>query len=149
MNLETIEKLLQIMEQHGLSELEVREGDLEFRAHRGERSGPYVYQSAHPILHAAAQAGQGNAQAAAGPPKTLEQICTPLVGTFYRRPAPNKPPYKELDDHVAKDDVVCIVEAMKVMNEIRADVSGIIRKILVEDSTPVEYGQPLFLVEPD
>ncbi len=78
----------------------------------------------------------------------LLEIRAPMVGTFYRRPAPDKPPYVEVGDYVKPGDVVCIIEAMKLFNEIEAEVEGVIEKILVEDATPVEYDQPLFLVRP-
>ena len=71
-----------------------------------------------------------------------------MVGTFYRAPAPDAPPFVEVGDEVKEDDVVCIIEAMKIMNEIKAEVRGRIKKILVENGEAVEYGQPLFLVEP-
>mgnify|MGYP000200464638 CR=1 FL=1 len=172
MNLETIEKLIQFMEQHGLTELQVREDALEFKARRGERPvAPFIFQPAHgivnapnaplqetstglPALNPAAvppPAASGVAVAPVAPTpakdKAIKEICSPIVGTFYRRPSPNAPAYKEVGDRVSKDDVVCIVEAMKVMNEIKAEVDGVIRQILLEDGTPVEYGQPLFLVE--
>jgi len=76
------------------------------------------------------------------------EITAPIVGTFYRKPSPDSEPFVEVGDRVEKGQVVCIIEAMKLFNEIESEVSGIIRKILVEDGEPVEYGQPLFLVEP-
>ncbi len=76
------------------------------------------------------------------------EITAPIVGTFYRKPAPDAEPFVEVGDRVEKGQVVCIIEAMKLFNEIESEVSGVIRKILVEDGEPVEYGQPLFLVEP-
>lgn len=75
-------------------------------------------------------------------------IRSPIVGTFYRRPAPDEDPYVEVGDRVSEGDTVCIVEAMKVMNEVRADRAGIVKAILVEDASPVEYGQPLIVLEP-
>ncbi len=75
-------------------------------------------------------------------------IKSPMVGTFYRRPAPDKPPYVEVGDYVKPGQVVCIIEAMKLFNEIESEVEGTIVKILVEDATPVEFDQPLFLVKP-
>jgi len=175
MKLETIEKLIQFMEQHGLTELQVREDDLEFKARRGERPvAPFVFQPAHGIVNAPSAAAAGPENGAGAPPptvsaapnglavptvpapaqtaksgKALKEVCSPIVGTFYRRPSPNAPAYKEEGDRVSKEDVVCIVEAMKVMNEIKAEVNGVIRKIFHEDGTPVEYGLPLFTVEPD
>jgi acetyl-CoA carboxylase biotin carboxyl carrier protein len=76
-----------------------------------------------------------------------KEITSPIVGTFYRAPAPDQPVFVEVGARVSADDVVCIVEAMKVMNEIKAGVNGVVRKILVENATSVEYGQPMFLVE--
>ena len=75
-------------------------------------------------------------------------INAPIIGTFYRRPAPDKPPFVEVGDEVKPGDVVCLIEAMKLFNEIESEVAGRIVKVLVEDGTPVEYDQPLFLVEP-
>ena len=77
------------------------------------------------------------------------QIVSPIVGTFYRSPSPEKPPYLKIGDTVTADSIVCIVEAMKLFNEIESEVSGKIIKILIEDASPVEYGQPLFLVDPN
>lgn len=79
----------------------------------------------------------------------LITIKSPMIGTFYRRPAPDKPPYVEVGSVVKKGDVLCTIEAMKLFNEIESEVSGKIVKILVEDASPVEYDQPLFLVEPN
>lgn len=160
-DLDTIEKLIKFMEEHGLSELSVKQGDLEFRARRGPSPAAYSFAPAHPIVHgvpmdaassglqpAAVESGKAPAAAGGKPEGNFKEICSPIVGTFYRKPNPNAPPYVELGDRVEKDTVVCIVEAMKVMNEIKADVKGTIKKLLVEDATPVEFGQPLFLVEP-
>lgn len=79
----------------------------------------------------------------------LHKITAPMVGTFYRRPSPDSRPYVEVGDHVEKGQVVCLIEAMKLFNEVKSDVSGVVRKILVEDASPVEFGQVLFLIEPD
>lgn len=76
-------------------------------------------------------------------------VTAPMVGTFYRRPDPSSPPYVKEGDHVEKGQVLCIIEAMKVMNEVESDVSGTIKAILVEDAQPVEYGQKLFAIIPD
>ena len=81
--------------------------------------------------------------------KNLYELRSPMVGTFYRRPDPDSPPYVEVGDKVKKGDVVCIIEAMKLFNEIKSDVNGTIKKILVEDQDPVEFDQVLFLIELD
>jgi len=78
----------------------------------------------------------------------LIEIPSPIVGTFYRKPAPDADNFADVGTVVSEETVVCIIEAMKVMNEIKAEVKGVIKKILVDDATPVQYGQPLFLVEP-
>lgn len=79
----------------------------------------------------------------------LHTVRSPMIGTFYRAPSPDKPPYKKVGDHVSKDDVLCIIEAMKLFNEIESEVSGRIVKVLVENESPVEYDQPLFLIDPN
>ena len=76
------------------------------------------------------------------------EIPSPIVGTFYRRPSPDTDNFVQVGEEVSEETVVCIIEAMKVMNEVKAEVKGVIRKILVDDATPVQYGQSLFLVEP-
>ena len=91
---------------------------------------------------------QNKAEGAAGESDNYVAIKSPIVGTFYRSSSPDKPPYLKVGDSVAVGDVVCIVEAMKLFNEIESDASGKIVKVLVEDAQPVEYDQPLFLVDP-
>jgi acetyl-CoA carboxylase biotin carboxyl carrier protein len=150
MNLDEVEKLIQLMQRYELSELQIQEGEFNFAARKGEKGG--IVHHAPTVVHAlpAASAAElpAAAQGAATPPaKNQKEITSPIVGTFYRAPAPDQPHFKEVGDHVNPDDVDCNVEAMKVMNEIKAGVGGKIVKILVENSSPVEYGQPLFLVE--
>ena len=157
MNLDTIEKLVKMMEQHGLTELAVHEGDLDFKARRGERrESPFMVQAAPAgMIHqqfANPQPAQVSAPVSAPTEapksgKKTQEICSPIVGTFYRKPNPNSPPFKESGEHVEKGDVVCIVEAMKVMNEIQSEITGTVVKYLVDDTSPVEFGQPLVLVE--
>lgn len=100
-----------------------------------------------PADPAQAEAGAAPAQDSASEDHLIE-ITSPMIGTFYRRPSPDKPLFVNVGDEVAEGDVVCIIEAMKLFNEIESEVSGKVVKILVEDSSPVEYGQPLFLVDP-
>ncbi len=82
-------------------------------------------------------------------PPGMEVVKSPIVGTFYRAPSPESPPYVEVGSHVKKGDTLCIIEAMKIMNEIEADTEGKVVKILVENGQPVEFGQPLFLIDPN
>jgi acetyl-CoA carboxylase biotin carboxyl carrier protein len=99
----------------------------------------------HAAAGAAAPAHDAAADDAAAPAAT---IASPIVGTFYAAPAPDAPPFVKVGDTVDADTVVCIVEAMKVMNEIKAEQCGVIRKVLVDNATPVEFGQPLFEIDP-
>jgi acetyl-CoA carboxylase biotin carboxyl carrier protein len=151
MKLEDVEKLILLMQKHDLGELTIKEADWEFSARRGDKAPqqvfvtqPHASQMAPAVLPAA---GSASGAPAVEPGKAGKEITAPIVGTFYRSPAPDQAPFKEVGDRVSPEDVVCIIEAMKVMNEIKAGVGGTIKKILVENSSPVEYGQPLFLVE--
>ncbi len=112
-------------------------------------SSPVVQQApAAPEAPTATEAPAAAAGTAVEDCPGCVEIHAPIVGTFYRKPAPDAEPFVEVGDRVEKGQVVCIIEAMKLFNEIESEVSGVVRKILVEDGEPVEYGQPLFLVEP-
>lgn len=100
------------------------------------------------VPQAEAPAPAAEVPEAAQPAKNLIEIKSPMVGTFYRAPAPEAPPYVEVGTHVSKGQTLCILEAMKLMNELEAEVDGIVREILVENAEPVEYGQVLFRIEP-
>ena len=149
MDIERVEKLIRLMQQYDLSELQVRETDWEFQARRGDKNVAPIVVSAPAMPQSAATAGSAAAsgQQPTAPDKNLKEVVAPIVGTFYRAPAPDQAPYKEVGERVGSDDVVCIIEAMKVMNEIKAGVAGTIRKVLVENASPVEFGQALFQVE--
>lgn len=150
MDLEKVEKLIGLMKQYELGELRVSDKDWEFSARRGDRpqaQQPFMIHSAAPQAAASSATTPAIAEPATPVATNLKEITAPIVGTFYRQPAPDQPVFKVVGDHVNPDDVVCIVEAMKVMNEIKAGVSGKIKKILLENASPVEYGQVLFLVE--
>ncbi|MFH0938734.1 MAG: acetyl-CoA carboxylase biotin carboxyl carrier protein [Planctomycetota bacterium] len=151
MKLEDVESLILLMQKHDLSELQVKEADWEFSARRGgaAQSSATVLATTG-VLSAAGSTASAPVVSAAtptSPEKLSKEITSPIVGTFYRSPGPDQPPYKEPGDHVNADDVVCIIEAMKVMNEIKAGLSGTLKKVLVENASAVEFGQPLFLVE--
>jgi acetyl-CoA carboxylase biotin carboxyl carrier protein len=149
MVLEKIKQCLEMMKDYDLREFHVKFDDFELRASRGDQSPVVVHQGA-PIAHAAQPAPVAPAAVKADAPVdgNLVEITSPIVGTFYRKSSPDAPPLIDVDDNVEPDTVVCLVEAMKVFNEIKAKVSGTIVKCLVKDSEPVEYGQPLFLVRP-
>ena len=109
---------------------------------------------AAPAAPVAAPAAPAAAAASAAEPASEEdtsnliEVKSPMIGTFYRRPSPDKDPFKDVGDNIKNGDVVCVIEAMKLFNEIESEVSGKIVKFLVEDNTPVEYDQPLYLVDP-
>ena len=146
MSVDRIRELLKLMDEHKLVELALSEKD--FSVTLKKPSAPAMALAAmHPVPALAAP----QAPAAAKPAeedKSLVPIKSPIVGTFYRAPAPDANPFVNVGGKVNKATVVCIVEAMKIMNEIKAGVDGTVEKILVENGEPVEYGQPLFLVRP-
>jgi len=154
-----IKRLARIMNGEGLTELHIddKEAGLQLTLKRGEAapaasSGP-VFQMLGGGLPAAPQApaagpagGAGGAAAEGGLAPGVQVIESPMVGTFYRSPSPDSEPFTEVGAKVDEESVVCIIEAMKVMNEIKAELRGTVREILVADGDPVEFGQPLFLV---
>ena len=148
-----IRELLQIMKEEDLAEIEVRRW---FTTVRLRRPGAETVAVSAPASASAAASAKATAGAAAvappaeeAPTRNLIPIRSPMVGTFYRSPAPDAEPYIEVNSPVDVGQTVCIVEAMKLMNEIESEVRGRIHQVLVENATPVEYGQVLFLVEAD
>jgi acetyl-CoA carboxylase biotin carboxyl carrier protein len=150
-DLRRIRRLVELMKEHDLSEVDIREGTTRIRLRRGAEE-PTVTLAA-PRAAAAPFASGPTAQGAAtaGSPKADEAhislITSPIVGTFYLSPNPESPPFVKVGDHVGPETTVCIVEAMKVFNQIQAEVSGKIQALLVENGQPVEFGQPLFKVD--
>jgi len=146
MDLALLKKLVRIVERSGVEEIEIEEEGLRIRVAKNSHNN-----SAPPAV-AATQRDQVPAPAAetapAPPEAKLHEIKSPIVGTFYRAPAPDADPYVEVGQTVQPKTVLCIIEAMKLMNEIESDAAGRITKILVENGHPVEYNQPLFLIEP-
>jgi acetyl-CoA carboxylase biotin carboxyl carrier protein len=147
MDLKELKALLRLMEGNDVEELEVEEGGRRIRIRRRSAPAASAPPAAFPIPHAAAPAA---VTAAAPSPETagLVPVESPMVGTFYRAPAPGAEPYVKEGDLIQKGTVLCIIEAMKLMNEIESEVKGRIARILVENGQPVEFGQTLFLVEP-
>ena len=150
MEWDDVSKLIQLFKEHNLGELEFE--DERFRL---KLKSPQALQVAAPSFAAPVSAAAAHgAPAAARPeiegPKRDEgrTITSPFVGTFYRQPAPDAPPYVEVGQIVSKGQVLCIIEAMKLMNEIEAETNGRVVKIFVENGRPVEFGEPLFLIEP-
>jgi acetyl-CoA carboxylase biotin carboxyl carrier protein len=152
--------LAEIVAEHGLTELILDTKEITLTVRRGApAAAPPLHAPIAHALHApialphasTSPAGAAPAAAAAPAPRADDRahvVTSPFVGTFYRKPNPDSPVYVSLGDRVQKGQVLCIVEAMKLMNEIEADAAGTIAAILVEDNQPVEYGQPLFKISP-
>jgi len=147
-----LERLLKIMEEHGLEEYEYSRGDLRIRL-RKPGAPPVIMQpgaDASAALANATESGATRAKADAPPAADNSHIVkSPIVGTYYESPEPGKPAFVEVGDHVKSGQPLCIVEAMKLMNEIEADVAGKIVRAFMQNGQPVEYGQPLFAIQPD
>jgi acetyl-CoA carboxylase biotin carboxyl carrier protein len=146
----TIRYLVRLMSQHDLSEIDLTEGEKRIRLRRGARpaEGAEAPPAAPaPVAHARAQP-QEQAPAAEKPAKKLLEIKSPAVGTFYAQKEPGAPPYVTVGSRVTPTTVVCIVEAMKVLNEITADCSGVVAEVCVGNKDFVEYGTVLFRVDP-
>lgn len=156
MDLKQIQDLVKMVNKSNISELSIEEKDIKITIKQKEdkfvTSAPVQVQHVQHLPQVAAPApaptAAPNAEAAPKTASNLITIKSPMIGTFYRRPGPDKPNFVEEGDDVKSGKVVCIIEAMKLFNEIESEVSGKIVKILVEDSTPVEFDQPLFMVEP-
>lgn len=144
---ETIKKLIEILKAEDIDEIEVRRFWTTVRVARLPRSASAV--NVEPMPESPADKGQEQTTADSGnsTPTDLDQITSPMVGTFFSSPGPEADPFVYEGKRVERGEIICIIEAMKLMNEIEAEQSGIIKKILVKDSEPVEFGQPLFLVE--
>ena len=145
-----VRRLVQLMKEHDLSEIDIREGDTRIQLRRG--SDPVVTVAPPPVPPAAVVNAEAAGQHALAEQRRAEDAHTalvksPIVGTFYSAPNPESPPFVKVGDHVGPETTVCIVEAMKVFNQIPAEVSGKILAMLVENGQPVEFGQPLFKVD--
>ena len=144
--LDRIRRLIDLMKEHGLTEVDLRQGDHQIRLARTEDSpaaGVMV-----PAAHVPAPAPAAAADASGGDDEeNITYITAPMVGTFYLRPNPDSDPYVKIGDHVNEDSTVCIVEAMKVFNEIPAEVRGRVVAILADDDEPVDFGKRLFKID--
>ena len=162
MDLKEIKAVIDLMTRNGLSEFELEKGDFKLRVKRGP-GGEWISSTTpaapapstvihhHPAPLAAVSAAAPAAPVVSAPPPAATagaQIVSPMVGTFYRSPSPDAPAYVEPGQEVHEDTVVCIIEAMKVMNEIKAETKGVIVEVLAQNGKPVEFGKPLFSVRP-
>ncbi len=155
--LDDVGRLVELLAASGVGEIRVRQGELEItvkakpEATTLAAASPPVGTTVEPHPHAALGSGTSSLEARAEAPGTngLHAVCSPVVGTFYRAPAPGEGPYVEVGDTVRAGQTLCIVEAMKLMNEIPSDVSGEVVEVLAENSGGVEYDQPLFHIRPE
>ena len=148
MDLRKLKKLIELVQESGIAELEITEGEEKVKIVLGG-SGPKEISYVLPQAAPPAQVVAAPAVApAAAPPAAPEghEVKAPMVGTFYRSPTPGGKAFVEIGDTVQKGQPVCIIEAMKLMNEIEADASGVVKAILVENGQPVEYGEPLIVI---
>jgi acetyl-CoA carboxylase biotin carboxyl carrier protein len=147
-----IRRLVELMNEHDLSEIDLRQGDTRVKLRRGAEpvismpAAPSAPQPA-PVRTEAPAAAPAPAAPAAAVEEHIKHITSPMVGTFYAAPDPDSPPYVKVGDNIGPDTTVCIVEAMKVFNQIPAEVGGKIVAVLVENGEPVEFGQALFKVD--
>jgi len=161
-DLKDIKAIIDLMKKNSVSEFELEKQDFKIKLKRSANGGgPISYEespvapvvayvppaalAAAPAVAAPAAAPAASAPAA---PSSEVEIKSPMIGTFYRAPSPESAPYVDIGAEVNPDTVVCIIEAMKVMNEIKAEVKGVVTQVLVENAKPVEFGQPLFKVRP-
>ncbi len=162
MDFKQIQELIRLINKSNIGELTIEEKG--FKVSIKQKQDNIQHVVAAPVYAAPAQAAQAPAASAAPAtqaspsdkqPKAAEAVSSnlitiksPMIGTFYRRPSPDKPLFVEVGDEIAPGKVVCIIEAMKLFNEIESEIKGKVVKILADDASPVEYDQPLFLVEP-
>lgn len=145
MDIRKIKKLIEILEESGIAEIEIKEGEEAIRISRYS-TAPIAYAPAAtlPLVNQATNVSMASVveEVISG-----HQVKSPMVGTFYRSATPGSKPFVEVGHSVKQGDTLCIIEAMKILNQIEADKSGTVTKILVENAEPVEYGQPLFIIE--
>ena len=150
MNLKEIREILELLKGSDVSEFELGRGDTVLKLRRGPANIPVLLPPVPPAHAAPAPAASVPPAAASVPTKpTYKEVVSPIVGTFYRAPAPDAAPFVEVGTRVVKGQVLCIVEAMKIMNQIESDTTGTIAAIIVENAQPVAYGQALFHITPE
>lgn len=147
MDLRKLKKLIDLVQESGIAELEVTEGEEKVRIARTNAGSSQVYMPQHMQMQMPAAPAPVAAAAAVPEEPVGHTLKAPMVGTFYRSPSPGSPPFVEVGQSVSKGQTLCIIEAMKLLNEIESDVSGTVKAVLTENGQPVEYGQPLFVIE--
>lgn len=157
MDIRKIKKLIELLEESNIEELEIKEGEESVRISRGTKNQmmtapmptfvqPQAAPQAAPAPAPTEAAAPTPAPAEAAPVSSGHEVKSPMVGTFYRSPSPGAPPFVEVGQNVKAGDVICIVEAMKMMNQIEADKSGVVEAIAADDGEPVEFDQPLIVI---
>ena len=152
MDIRKVKKLIELLEESGIAEIEITEGEESVRISRHSGPAPMMMAPAPMAMAAPAPAAHPAPAAAAAAPAAPalpagHQLKSPMVGTFYRSPSPGAKSFVELGATVKEGDVLCIIEAMKMMNQIESDKAGVIKAILAQNGDPVEFGQPLFIIE--
>ena len=152
MNQKELKELIEFLVEKDIAEFELERGDVKVRVKRGADAVMSVMPTPMALTPPAIAAQPASATAPSQPEKTeregVHDVKSPIVGTFYEAPSPGSPPFVKVGDSVEAGQILCIVEAMKLMNEIESDVAGEILKKLVSNGQPVEYGQPLFAIKP-
>ena len=146
-DLEQLTEIIELMKSHGLTEVDLEQDSRKIRLSRGAVAGPPAIAAAPAAPAPVAASSEASAGSAPASDENIVTINSPMVGTFYARPNPDSPNFVSVGDHVGPDKIVCIVEAMKVFNEIPAEVSGKIVAVLVENEESVDFGKPLFKVD--
>ena len=154
MDIRKVKKLIELLEESGISEIEISEGEESVRISRYPNPGTVSVQAiqhppmlAPPAAPAPAPAAAEPAAAPSPPAARGQQVTAPMVGTFYSGPAPGAKPFVEIGTEVKPGDTLCVIEAMKMMNQIESEIAGRVVSILVENGSPVEFGQALFIIE--
>jgi len=166
MDIRKIKKLIELLEESGVAEIEIKEGEESVRIARQSSSGAHVHPAAaapvvtHSPPPAARAPAAGSTRSAAGSAAPAEDaptgpvagagehvVTAPMVGTYYNAPSPGAKPFVEIGDEIQAGQVLCVIEAMKMMNQIESEIAGRIRAVLLNNGEPVEFGQPLFIVE--
>jgi acetyl-CoA carboxylase biotin carboxyl carrier protein len=149
MDIRKIKKLIELLDESGVAEIEIKEGEESLRISRQTSAAPVAIApvAAAPVAAAPVAVAPAAAEPAAEEEISGHKVTSPMVGTFYRSSTPGAPVFTEVGKQVNEGDTLCIIEAMKILNQIEADKSGIVKAILVENGQPVEFGQPMFIIE--
>ena len=153
MDLRKLKKLIDLVEESGIAELELTEGEEKVKIcrHNENQQAPMQYiqqpQQIMPPAQPAPSAQDAKTDGVKTPAASGKQITSPMVGTFYRSSSPDAAPFVDIGTPIKKGDTLCIIEAMKILNEIESDQEGVIKQILIDNGQPVEFGEPLFIIE--